>query len=353
MKRIFVSILVIVLIGAFLGPIPSSLLNPSNVYAASPQNYSVLVGAENASRGVDVMGFFPSVLHIHLGDMVTWKLNTNEIHTVTFLRAGETTLPELLLPGPAGLVVNPQAVEVTPASGSTYPVGEYVNSGIIGPDPGEQSSYALEFAQEGTYTYVCLVHGVEMSGTIVVDPPDVSLPSPSQVSLTAQQNIAQQLAHGYGLYSQAVQNEKKPVTNADGTKTYYIQLGYKQGNVNLMDFFPNKLVVKPGDTVVWELSSTNDAPHTITFLNGNPEPPLIVPSGSNLVINPAVAAPQQPGQPLTRSGIFNSGLLVPGGPGPTSYSVKIGNIQGSMPYLCLLHDASGMVGSLFVASPAN
>ncbi len=350
MKRILVSILVVVLISAFLGPIPSSILNPTNVYAASPQNYTVLVGAENASRGVDVMSFFPSVLHIHPGDMVTWKINSNEIHTVTFLRAGETTLPELLLPG---LVVNPQAIEVTPASGSTYPVGEYVNSGILGPDPGQNTSYTLEFAAQGTYTYVCLVHGVEMSGTIVVDPPDASLPSPSQVSLAAQQNIAQQLARGYVLFSQAVRNEKQPVTNADGSKTYYVQLGFKQGNINLMNFFPNKLVVKPGDTVVWELSSTNDAPHTVTFLNGNPEPALIVPSGSNLVINPAVAAPQQLGQPLTRSGIFNSGLLVPGIPGLTSYSLKIGNIQGSISYLCLLHDASGMVGSLFVASPAN
>ena len=192
-----------------------------------------------------------------------------------------------------------------------------------------------------------------MSGTIVVDSPDATLPSPSQVSLAAHQNVKQQLARGYTLFSKAVRNEKKPVTNPDGTTTYYVQLGYKHGNINLMNFFPKKLTVKPGDTVVWELSSTNDAPHTITFLNGNPEPPLIVPSGSNLIINPAIVTPQQPGQPLTRSGIFNSGLLVPGGPGPTSYSLKIGNIQGSIPYLCLLHDASGMVGSLFVASPAN
>jgi plastocyanin len=351
-KRILVSILVVVLISAFLGPIPSSMLNPTNVYAASPQNYTVLVGAENASRGVDVMSFFPSVLHIHQGDMVTWKLNSNEIHTVTFLGGSVTALPDLLLPSPTELVVNPLAVEVTPASGSTYSAGEYVNSGILGPDPGQPTSYTLEFANQGTYIYYCIVHGTEMTGTIVVDPPDASLPSPSQVSLAAQQSVAQELAHGYALFSEAVRNEKKPVTHPDGTKTYYVQLGYKQGNINLMDFFPKKLVVKPGDTVVWELSSTNDAPHTVTFLNGSPEPPLIVPSGSDLVINPAVAASQQLGQPLTRSGIFSSGLLVPGTPA-TSYTLTIGNIQGSIPYLCLLHDASGMVGSLFIASPAN
>ena len=153
LKRVLVSILVVVFISAFAGPIPISALNPTNVYAASTQNYTVLVGAENASRGVDVMSFFPSVLHIHQGDTVTWKLNSNEIHTITFLGGGVTALPELLQPGPAGLVVNPLAVEVTPASGGTFPVGDYVNSGILGPDPGQPTSYKLKFETQGTYHY--------------------------------------------------------------------------------------------------------------------------------------------------------------------------------------------------------
>jgi plastocyanin len=349
MKRIFVYVLVIALLIGFSGPVPSTLFKTTNVYAASTQTYTVLVGAENASRGVDVMSYFPSVLHIHQGDMVTWQLNSNEIHTVTFLGGTVTSLPDIL----QGTTVNPLAVEVTPASGGTYPVGDYVNSGILGPDPGESTSYSLVFNDQGSFIYYCIVHGTMMTGTIFVDPPSTSIPSPSQVSQAAFVDMTTQLAHGYGLFSDAVRSQKAPVMNPDGTMTYYVKMGYMSGNINLMDFFPSKLVVKPGDTVIWELSSTNDAPHTVTFLNGNPEPPLIVPSGSNLVINPAVLAPQQPGLPLTRSGIFSSGLMVPGVPPLESYTLTIGNIQGYMPYMCLLHDASGMVGSLFVARPAN
>ena len=353
MKRLLVALLIVAMMTGFSFAIPSASWNTTVAYAASPQNYTVLVGAENASKGIDVMGYFPSVLHVHPGDTVTWKINSNEIHTVTFLGGSVTALPDIFAE-PGSLVINPLAVEVTPASGSMYSGGVYVNSGIMGTDPGEGTSYSLVFTAQGTYNYECIVHGAEMSGTIVVDPPDASLPTPVQVSRAARQTIAQQMAKGYGLYSKAVQNEKPPVKNSDGTTTYYIQMGYKQGKINLMDFFPNNLTVKPGDTVVWELSANNDAPHTVTFLNGNPEPPLIVPvpGTSNVMINPAIAAPYQPGQPLTRSGIFSSGLLVPGTPF-TSYSITIGNIQGKMPYLCLLHDASGMVGYLFVASPAN
>ncbi len=350
MKKILVSVLVLALLSGFSGPIPAALQQTFNSQSASAQNYTVLVGAENASRGVDVMGYYPAVLHIHPGDTVTWKRNSNEIHTVTFLQTGQA-LPDIFL-GPT-LVLNPLAYEVVPASGSTFTADQYINSGIIGPDPGQVSSYSLKFNDQGTFTYYCIVHGTMMTGKIVVDPPDVREPSPAQVTRSAKNDVAKQLAHGYGLFAEAYRNEKPPVTNSDGSKTYYVQLGYMKGNIDLMNFFPNKLVVKPGDTVVWELSSTNEAPHTITFLNGNPEPPLIVPSGQSLVINPAVAAPQNLGQPLTRSGIYNSGLLIPGVPGANSYSLKIGNIQGNIAYLCLLHDASGMVGSLFVANRAN
>jgi plastocyanin len=106
-----------------------------------------------------------------------------------------------------------------------------------------------------------------------------------------------------------------------------------------------------GDTVNFMLSSTDMAPHTVTFLNGNPDISFVtvVPNPPNpplLLLNPQVVFPINPGLPLTRTGVFSSGLLVPGQ--FTSYSWKIGNISGSISYQCLLHDTSGMVGSLYV-----
>jgi plastocyanin len=112
------------------------------------------------------------------------------------------------------------------------------------------------------------------------------------------------------------------------------------------------MAVNPGDTVVWTLSDENMAPHTVSFLNGNPSPDdvVLVPQDNGLplqVVNPAVLFPQNAGQPLSKDGISSSGIFRPGTP-VTSFSLKIGDITGLMPYQCLLHDSIGMVGSLEV-----
>jgi len=100
------------------------------------------------------------------------------------------------------------------------------------------------------------------------------------------------------------------------------------------------------------MSPHNDAPHTVTFLNGAPEPELVIPvaqpSGSILLYaNPEAFFPYQPSTDLTRSGIYNSGVMnpVPG----TTFELTIGDMwPGLEPYLCLLHDTSGMKGELIV-----
>jgi plastocyanin len=147
-----------------------------------------------------------------------------------------------------------------------------------------------------------------------------------------------------------------PVENPDGTMTHTILLGYHQGQIDLMQFFPDKTIVHPGDTVVWKLSETNEAPHTVTFLNGEPAPGLFTPvrqaDGQVLLyVDPGTLDPSpfppQPGPELTRSGMYNSGLMLPI-PG-TSYSLVIGDMKpGPEPYLCLLHDESGMKGTLII-----
>src|SRR4030042_1618421 len=138
-----------------------------------------------------------------------------------------------------------------------------------------------------------------------------------------------------------------PQHNPDGTTNYTVLIGWSQGQYDLMSFFPGKLVVHPGDTVNFMLSPMNVAPHTVTFLNGAPDISFVIPTPNPpgppvLLINPEVLMPIQPGQPLTLTGIYSSGFLAPGGPGPTSYSLKIGDISGDIPYQCVLHDTSGM-----------
>ena len=350
MKRFPIFSLIVILSFLFTG-----LAMPTAASADSAQTYTVLVGAENISRASGVMAYFPATLHIHAGDTVLWQQNTHEIHTVTFL-AG-TDVPALLVPAPApfppgSLMLNPQAAFPTIPPGGIYD-GTYANSGIMSTDPGQPTQFSLTFPTPGTFTYFCLVHGVMMSGTVVVEDPSVNIPSPAAVSNQAQKDINLQLAHVNGLLGQAMSQVPPPQHNPDGTTNYTVLIGWSQGQYDLMDFFPGKLVVHPGDTVTFMLSPTNDAPHTVTFLNGNPDINFITQVGPPpfppiLLINPDVLMPSNPGLPLTLSGIYSSGLLAPGGPGPTSYTLTIGNISGDVPYECLLHDTSGMEGLLKV-----
>jgi plastocyanin len=317
-------------------------------HAQEPKTFNVLVGAEDASVGALIDAFFPDTLLVHVGDTVHWKRNSNEIHTVSFL-AG-TPIPDLIIPAPAGLpspvMFNPVAAFPTVPANGQYDGSTFANSGIIGPDPGQAESFDLTFTQPGTYNYVCLVHGVIMSGKIVVLDYPAEIPTPREVKQETKRSVAAALAQVPVAVALANAEIPPPTQNPDGTTTFHVLIGFTMGQVDLVRFFPDELTVHPGDTVEWALGKEDMAPHTITFLNGNPEPdvvlPLPQPNGPPLLlVNPEVLFPQSAGQPLTGKGVYSSGLLNPAG-GPTSFSFQIDNVTGLLPYECLLHDSSGM-----------
>jgi plastocyanin len=356
-KRSYTFIALAVLMVALAAPVPSFAAPPP----PAPQTYTVLVGLENSQQGIDVMAFFPSAVTIHAGDTVHWQINSNEIHTVSFGYLLNTTLPEAIIPAeplypadPSPLIVNPEVAN------PVIPAGEYVggpaNSGIMGREEGTVQEFDLTFSEPGDYLYVCLIHGWEMSGTVSVKPLGERVPSPQQSTAQGNQEMAQALASVPAVRKAAEEQIIPPVENPDGTMTHTILLGYHQGQIDLLRFFPDKTIVHPGDTVVWMMSETNDAPHTVTFLNGAPAPGLFVavpqPSGPPLLyVDPGTLYPSpfppQPDTELTRSGFYNSGLMLPI-PG-TSHSLIIGDVTpGPEPYLCLLHDESGMKGTLII-----
>jgi plastocyanin len=179
----------------------------------------------------------------------------------------------------------------------------------------------------------------------------VEIPSPAEVDQEAQRLIAAEMAQVPLAFALA-NIPPTPTANPDGTTTYQVLVGYTFGQLDLLSFFPNQMAVSPGDTVVWTLNYDDHTRHTITFLNGNPSPDDVLPVPQDngpplLVVNPAVLFAQNPGQPLTKDGIYSSGIIVPG-TAVTSFSLKIGDVLGQMDYQCLLHDGSGMLGSLQV-----
>lgn len=326
----------------------------SPAFASSPQNYTVLVGSENTTKGVSLMSFFPATVRIHVGDSVTWQINSHELHTVTFL-AGQN-MPDMLIPAPpnqfgAILQVNPLAAFPIAPAGGMYDGTSYANSGIMSTDPGSFTSFKLTFTAQGSFEYVCIVHGMMMSGDIQVVGNNVAIPTPAQVTAQGQAELKAAWLTVPTVFAKAQSQITPPKKNPDGSKTYTVTLGYESGNVMIMQFFPSRVAVKPGDTILWKFSTTDTAPHTITFLNGNPDQSFGIfdPSIPAVLINPAVMFPSQAvlqGKPLNKTDYFNSGLLTL--PGMTSFSLKVGNISGTLVYQCLLHDTSGMVGSVFV-----
>ena len=348
MRRILLVSLALVLIASIFAP-------AAQAQASAPQTYKVLVGWENPKQGVDLSAFFPGTVTIHVGDTVHWVQNSVEIHTVTFLDGAPA--PELIQPAPPNLpsplMLNPDIAFPTVPANNQYNGQGYANSGVMSTGPGQPTSFDLTFTQAGTYDYICLVHGVTMSGKVVVVGAGIAVNSPAKAAAKGQQQIAALLAKVPGVFAEAAKMVTHPSRNPDGSKTYHVLLGYGKGQIDLMRFFPRRLEVRPGDTVVWDLPGMGMlAPHTITFLNGatgaDLAMPYQVPNGPFLIlVNPAVLFPSQPGPTLTQTGIYNSGLLNPGG-GPQSYSLKIGDITGPIAYECLLHDGSGMSGTLVV-----
>jgi plastocyanin len=337
-----------------LGLATTAVAKPST----TPRTYTVLVGAESAKRGVDVMSYFPASVTIRVGDSVRWVQNSNEIHTVTFL--GGAALPDFVVPAasislpasPSPLVFNPLATTPVSPSGGLGDTTTWANSGLMGTEPGQVRSFRLAFTAAGTYHYICIVHGMMMQGTITVVGTGTHVMNPGQVRALGQAQIAREMAKAPAVIRAAKRHIKPAVKNVDGTMTRFISMGFSKGKIDLMHFFPSKLHVRAGDKVVWTMSPTNDAPHTVTFLNGQPEPALVVPvkqlSGPPVFyINPGTLFPSQPTADLTRSGLYSSGLMNPI-PGST-FTEVIGSVTpGPLRYLCLLHDTSGMKGTLVV-----
>jgi plastocyanin len=335
--------------------IPVSASTGPNFIASSKQSYTVLVGSENTAMGVSIMSFFPQDVSIHVGDTITWKANSHEIHTVTFLAGGD--IPPIIIPAPEGMAsplqINPLAAFPTPTNGQ-YDGSAYLNSGIISTDPGFVQTFSLTFTQEGVYDYVCIVHGQMMSGTVTVVGANDPVPTPAQVHVQGLAELRAAWSNVPEALAQARAQAVPPVQNPDGTFTHTITMGYMSGNIMVMGFFSKMEMVRPGDTVVWQLSPTSDAPHTVTFYNGAPDQSFVIiaqgPDGPVALINPAVLFPSDAvmhGEPLNRTDFFNSGILMPGG--QESFSLTIGDISpGLLKYECILHDTSGMVGNLII-----
>lgn len=118
--------------------------------ADGTKQYTLAVDALSDSDKGNVQQFFPPSVNITAGDTVVWKSTVHTPHTVTF------GAPPPGDPFTAGQTGGPKF------SGSA-------NSGIIGLEEPNGTSFQLTFPAAGTFQYYCMLHSNQgMTGQVIV-----------------------------------------------------------------------------------------------------------------------------------------------------------------------------------------
>jgi len=147
-----------------------------------------------------VIAFLPSMLSVRAGDTVTWKLNADEIHTVSFLSGAPTPRFERPIPdaGPTDFMLNPQAAFPTRAPGApaeTYSGTGFASSGTMSdvpPAPGAppNNEFSLIFDTPGTYDFVCIIHPFQIGTIEVLASNAQDVPSQADIDAQAEAQLA-------------------------------------------------------------------------------------------------------------------------------------------------------------------
>lgn len=330
---------VMVLVGGLSAACSSSstkAASSTSTTAVPPSAIPVQAGINDPNnRTVAVLQFMPAKVTVAVGETVAWSwAGTTEPHSVTFVNPGRT------LPPPGDTSVFAPAPPTGPYDGSTF-----VNSGLqpLGPPPAKD--FSMTFSKVGSYTYHCVIHP-NMNGTVDVVAAGAHVDQVADVNARKSAEQAQWLAEGEAA-AQTLTAAPASSANPDGTTTWTVQMGTSTPHTDVLAFAPTPAKVKAGDKVTFVNGSS--APHTATFFNNTP--PILSPE------DPATAKPA-PGpspQPLTATGLYNTGRLPPDAPpgaGPPlaarSFTFTVAR-AGTYAYVCILHAPSAMGGTINAA----
>ncbi|MDA1190017.1 MAG: plastocyanin/azurin family copper-binding protein [Chloroflexi bacterium] len=335
-----------------------------------PQTFFVQVGAEDLSQSVQFNAFLPDNLTINAGDTIVFTKQTAEQHTVTFNVPGQQ-IPDFnrFTDGETVIVeANPNFFRPAPLPDTLPPFGARINSSVTLEGRGFLNSGSMEttddvfrvtFAKEGAYPYVCLLHPRAMTGTIVVNEVGTAYPkTQEQYEQDSTATVAALQASSRVVLTRAQLGVLPPRELENGGREFTVFAGTGDTEVGLefnRYIGGENLTVKAGDTVTWTWEQdTPFRPHTVTFLPPTVElPPVIVevPTGDGpprMFVNPIVERPTHTGVAVyDGASYFNSGILIKGGPTLQTYSLRF-STPGTYKYLCLIHDGTGMNGTITV-----
>jgi plastocyanin len=332
--------------------------------AQSPREVVMLAGAGQDT--VAINAFFPATLRIRAGDTVTWKINSDEPHTATFLSGAPMPPDPVPIPGggPTDIMLNPMSFfpsRAPDAPVETYSGTDYRNSGFLsnGTVVPPNESYSLTFDTPGVYPYICLIHPTTMKGEIIVEPAEASdVPSQEEIDAMTEAEMTPLLEEAEVIRAAATTSDMVRTEPGPNDSTiWHIPAGVTGSDprIEIYDFFPKELSIQEGDTVVW----TSVFFHQVIFHPGQPAPEFVVPTPvegqelPNLVVSPEVAFPAKPSGEFDGTGFFSSGLIGTLGaplPGGTTFAMTFSK-AGSYDYVCSTHRPLGMEGVITVVQP--
>jgi plastocyanin len=305
------------------------------------------VGVDQASpKGENLFfgAYYPNSVTAAPGDTVIF---TNESsvapHTITFgVKADRSNQPPVVTQdGKSNPVVfGPCSSEDDPSNTLTecpsnelpdYNGSGFWNSGILQPAPAPEAAGSKEVTvnladdiPQGTYTFVCILHGL-MAGNIEVGEDD-------RISSAEVTEAGTEAAESALADSEEIED---PEVERDGD-TVIVSAGWGDRIVSVNLFAPTSIDVEPGTTVQWVARSPWE-PHTITF-----ESPFESPEAEGTFVPGGIES----GSNYT-GGFAHSGLIGPeGGPFPSGPFELTFTEPGEFEYSCVLHP--GQLGTVNV-----
>lgn len=298
------ALIVNVLLLTLLGTVP--VVARSTV--AQAQNWHAVVGVENSTRIVQGMVFLPHELWINVGDRVDWTSRAGNIHTVTFLPAGQT-------------FATFNADYTRPAGSTVYDGKSYYNSGVLSTLPGGLRFYSLRFMVPGNFTYYCLLHP-SMIAVVHVRPAGTNYPYTQafydqQISLATNRVL--------------LDGNRMVALGESSVGSHFVVAGIGDGLVSVMRFYPQQLVIHVRETVTFKNLDVME-PHTIVF---GPVPKNdMLPYGNPRAFD---------GTAGLGSGFLGANPAWSG----TTFNVTFVK-AGTFQYICTLHAMLGMIGTIVV-----
>jgi plastocyanin len=309
------------------------------------------VGAQSSDKGRQALAFLPNEIWINVNDSITWRIDVDEPHTVTFL--ADTDPPQNRPPFFAAPTPAPSATPPFPFDGSKSVSSTGDLASIAKGD-----TFTVQFLKTGNFKLVCLFHE-NMTGVVHVLKEHAQLPhdqafydrQAADQRLDLLSDRDNRLLAGCQQHGECAANGSltaRVVTagigeisaTAGGTQT-----------LSVVRFLDDKIQIRAGDTVEW----TNQdpvTPHTVTF---EPEPENIfgpVPNPPNVDADGALLAVVKSNAETVSSGILRATLQDQTGSPQTALGVTRFRVTfpdpGVFPYICTLHDGLGMKGMVIV-----